>query len=422
MEFIRQFLPNNEVAEALIIMYIITMFGFICRRIPSLIWAWFERHMTYTFTTTDHVSRIDDRVYERINIDYLRPLARTKFKRMQVSSLAYDGGGSPEKLLDSTLIPDNETVYAKLGGVWCRIAFSKNMSEQLRPDHYGRLKNNILRISTLIWNRPVLEAMVLRALPEEKTDDVMLGVWKGNGWEHLGELTVAMMKSYVLPKHVADVVLPRLNFFIDNPDWYRDRGRAHRLNILLHGTYGTGKTKFVYYLASRLGWRIIRVPLNSLTNDQMEGLVVQRRTIFLLDEVDTLSSTASRVKSNDETSTDLVVAPPVMGITLDILNGVFDGLVKNTETIFVLTTNHLDKLDPSIYRDQRMDIVVEVGAFEPCDIYQYIACNYPGDDYDRSRIEKIHGLVGSKISKIGDQNPYSVSDFIAGLEKEVAKL
>lgn len=47
-------------------------------------------------------------------------------------------------------------------------------------------------------------------------------------------------------------------------------------------------------------------------------------------------------------------------MTLDVILNKFDGLIELSKIILVITTNHIEKLDPALIRAGRMDIKLEL--------------------------------------------------------------
>ena len=54
-------------------------------------------------------------------------------------------------------------------------------------------------------------------------------------------------------------------------------------------------------------------------------------------------------------------------LTLEYFLNVLQGSLTQDGTIFVVTTNHLEHLDPAFYRDGRFDVKIEM---QKCDVYQ----------------------------------------------------
>ena len=71
-------------------------------------------------------------------------------------------------------------------------------------------------------------------------------------------------------------------------------------------------------------------------------------------------------------------------LNLSFLLNVLDGTMAPENFIFVMTTNHIDKLDPALIRPGRMDINIEL---KKCDRYQ-LKCIYQ-DLYNKILSEEL---------------------------------
>lgn len=70
-----------------------------------------------------------------------------------------------------------------------------------------------------------------------------------------------------------ELIKKRVKFFIDNKDWYDEKGVPYTLGLLLHGEPGTGKTSCIKCLANETDRHIININLNNpITKHQLENL------------------------------------------------------------------------------------------------------------------------------------------------------
>lgn len=142
--------------------------------------------------------------------------------------------------------------------------------------------------------------------------------------------------------------------WIDSENYFVDHGINHKLGILLYGDPGTGKTTFAKVLATKYNLDLIKLKLSDLSKlitknefwDELEDSVV------VLEDIDVLVSK----RDNSVTSADRE--------NFQALLQLLDGINSCKKTIFLATTNYIDRLDPALIRDGRFDIKIEMKNFD----------------------------------------------------------
>ncbi|PNH01314.1 Mitochondrial chaperone BCS1 [Tetrabaena socialis] len=175
----------------------------------------------------------------------------------------------------------------------------------------------------------------------------------------------------------------RVNFFLANQGWYRDKGIPYTLGILLHGAPGCGKTSFIKGLAKDTNRHVVNIKLRECTTVQQINNIfyshrvnvvrdgatstfdipVDRR-IIVMEDIDCLSSIIldrALVESRPlEHSTE-----DCNRINLSVLLNILDGILETPGRIVVMTSNAPWKLDPALVRPGRIDVSIE---FQKCSI------------------------------------------------------
>ncbi|PPD44148.1 MAG: hypothetical protein CTY15_07850 [Methylocystis sp.] len=154
---------------------------------------------------------------------------------------------------------------------------------------------------------------------------------------------------------IKDRLVSRLTWFQGAEDWHSSRGIPWKLGIVLHGPPGTGKTSLIHALASDFGFDIKYIKsLHGLGAAFKSGT---KNDLFVIEDIDTIAGGLSREgKKASAMEESALRASPLH----EILNSM-DGMQTPDGLKFIVTTNHLDRLDPAIVRPGRIDEVVEVG-------------------------------------------------------------
>lgn len=143
-------------------------------------------------------------------------------------------------------------------------------------------------------------------------------------------------------------------------------GIPNKLGILLHGEPGCGKTTTILTIASYFGRDVFYVNLRSVkSNEELKDVfnyVNEKHVgggIIVFEDIDAMTDATRRRTSNDVIEAN--------GITLEYLLNLLDGMLTFNDSIVVITTNHLEHLDPALYRAGRIDKLIEM---KKCDRHQ----------------------------------------------------
>lgn len=220
------------------------------------------------------------------------------------------------------------------------------------------------------------------------------------------------------------LIKERMDLFINNPEWYKDKGIPYTLGILLHGPPGTGKTSIIKAIAKDTNRHIFNIKLHQdttksqihnlffnenvkvLKNGQNEIFTIPlNERIYVLEDVDCDSDLLldrkfkkqksepqkkpidyqynfeSRYEQFDHNSTNFasistneipqhinttnttIDMPEDTSeqLTLSYILNILDGILETPGRILIMTSNYPEKLDKALIRPGRIDINLEIG-------------------------------------------------------------
>jgi chaperone BCS1 len=199
--------------------------------------------------------------------------------------------------------------------------------------------------------RRLLQECRDKALPDNDKLDILVSTH--SYWSVSNRVRPRPLSSVILDGGQADELLADMKEFLAAGDWYRQVGVPYRRGYLLYGPPGNGKTSVVKALAGELGLSIYLLMLNDvhLTDGSVNDLLarVPERSIVLLEDID--CALARRRQAGGKES----------GLTFSGLLNALDGVASSEGRIIVMTTNHLDKLDPALIRPGRADVKLWFG-------------------------------------------------------------
>lgn len=134
-------------------------------------------------------------------------------------------------------------------------------------------------------------------------------------------------------------VLEEVKFWYNSREWYEERGIPWRRGYVFRGSVGTGKTMFTRALAEHLNMPLIIFDLASMNNTEFLAAWAQilPKRIVLFEDFDAIFDKRRNVANSD--------------LTFDLILNVLDGVDKKQGILFIITTNHPEKLDAALCGD-----------------------------------------------------------------------
>lgn len=182
----------------------------------------------------------------------------------------------------------------------------------------------------------------------------------------------------------------RLDLFIHSPEWYKEKGVPYSIGFLLYGLPGCGKTSFIKAIANDTQRHIVNIDLTNETthksfynlfftdqimHDRETVNVPIKERIYVIEDADCLTDIVldrskqkekeKNVEKEKEKNFEKEVAKKVKEqnndelLNLSHLLNILDGVLETPGRIIIMTTNHIEHIDPALKRPGRFDLVLE---------------------------------------------------------------
>jgi hypothetical protein len=217
---------------------------------------------------------------------------------------------------------------------------------------------------------------------------IMLGVFKLLKWSREDlqikpEEGQSPFTGYPFPDEVGEAI-KELNGWLTNEKWFRSKSIPWRRGWLLYGTPGTGKSTLTRALGMSFDLPVYIFDLSGMTNndlvDSWEAMMSNTPCIALIEDIDAIFNGREYIGAKNVN---------ISHLTFDCLLNCISGVKQADGVFLIVTTNHIDKLDPALgvpdsngksSRPGRIDKAINLGLMaEPQRklLAQHILSDYP---------------------------------------------
>ena len=209
----------------------------------------------------------------------------------------------------------------------------------------------------------------------------------------------------------AELVGKLIDRFIDNKSLYEKYNKNYKLVILLYGPPGTGKSTMITNIALHLKSRYIYYIdallksdddagsiCGSLSSNSYSASTIDNKptlAIFVIEDIDRSVLSESHTDKNTK-----------IHDTVNNLMQVLDSGITPSNSIFIITTNHIEKIPDQVKRVGRIDYTIYVGnldreeAIAMCNHYEVDPDKYLDKDKTEFNPAELETKIFKDIDKI----------------------
>lgn len=387
---------------AMFAVYVVGVLTFLLRSLPKAVWKLLVRNIT-TSLEINNAGQVSN--MEQFNC-FMKWFMKSPWARY---SRTLHVGASQRYEYDQ----DYKRVYGPGDG---RHFFFANgrlfwfFKEELPSTSGDKVKH---RITIYTFGRKHAPIQKLIESFEYVQDPQTIGIYMYNqGWSRVADMPKRSFETVVIDEEQKNHMLERTNWFVNNKQWYRDKGLAYKLTNLFHGKPGTGKTALSKALSSHFARSLYVLDLSAMSNSRLIEAVstIPPQSNLLIEDID---ASTPAVKDREHGGSDTikdVMDEAMTGLTLSGVLNVLDGVIPLEDVIVYLSTNHPELLDPALTRKSRIDHMYEIGYMKTKEIYKYISLMYPNEDMCPNL--EFTPVPGCDVQAAFMEAPYSLSDFL----------
>ncbi|HZQ20321.1 MAG TPA: AAA family ATPase [Terriglobales bacterium] len=335
---------QNQFASGGLLLMIIGGISVWLRRVPETIWYWIVRQTTMIITVVD-----DDAAFVWVKEWFLEQKFLARIRNLDLDTTVRN-----ERI---AMIPAPGKHWFWYGGRPFEVWFSRTENTQER----GARRIESLTFRTLGRNRHLLKRFVDDVVScHVRREGVQSYLYTYNdGWDYVEGYSPRLLESVVLEPGEKELLMEDIALFRKTKNRYQRLGIPYHRGYLFYGPPGTGKTSLVSALAAHCGLSIYIANLTEFTDRSLMLAVnqVPANSVLLFEDIDCMKSSQTRTEPPDAKQS----ASPQNGVTLSGLLNVLDGFHAPNGVLFVMTTNHVDKLDPALLRPGRIDYKLFLG-------------------------------------------------------------
>jgi len=281
-------------------------------------------------------------IYNQFN-EWLLNNHHDKFQNVGVSYAHYDDD-------EPKYEPRNDSFF-----IWFEshpIHISKSV--EASDDNYSTREQGTYTLKTVV-NKTIINDL-LRTVGESyvsdksEEDKLIIHTWT-HYWKEHKKYYPKNIEDIVLNKDIKESILNSIDTWKDDNALLKDKKISTSLTHLYYGLPGTGKSSISASIAYKYGMNIYYLDLSDISDlDDLKNAFdcVEPNSMILIEDIDLVFKGRKRINKS--------------GVKFDAFINFLSGVLAKNDVMIILTTNHIESLDPALIRAGRVDLKCEFKA------------------------------------------------------------
>jgi chaperone BCS1 len=383
--WIAQALNGNSIIAGAATASIIGSLFFLLRRTPMRLWNYLKRYVIFTYYIDYQPD--DSTVIQLIAEKFEHQLQKRVSGKRAMARLI-----TRKKRLTESL--GNGGFFFHYEGAWIYISRQQESHNSVGGTNSGN--NNTksqLHVTLSLTTIRLHRQKMLDLLGESAREQTLPGIYQlaASGWSDntaraYRTRNFTSMPILAIDHTVREKVDAALENFLKHRDKNNREDKSHKLVFLFHGEPGTGKSALSEYIAFKLGTSLFCI--NGMSSGDRglihisDSLVSARENIseeevpvLLCDDFDTIWNGARKREPRSRNDSE-GLAIPEDNAGLGRLLATLQSPTEIRDCVVIFTTNHLEMIDPAVYRPGRVTVLLEIGRMSPKSIMEYYEMSY----------------------------------------------
>ena len=354
-------LSKNEFFEGGFYLALISAVGFKLKSVPTYLYSRIRRHFVYEITI-EQSSKLYTTISQWITDNHPKKLRNVEAILDTEITSNDEYNNSPEFYKKSELKlfyrHYNDSIFLIRGGKVISIKKGREKLENAK-DFKTAFMGRITMSGFLAKKQ--IQSIITESLDylPIKSDNYIQKYTYGYHWDEKIEYINKTVDKFFFDKK--QEIIDAVEKFESEKSIYIKNGWDYKMNMLFFGGGGLGKTSFVKALAHHTKRKLWYINIASMENSSLLNAFsqIEPNSIILFDDID-IGMAKRDSKMMDQ------------GVSLSTLFSIFQGSLTKENIVLIATTNFIDKLDPVLIRDGRIDLKVEFKSANKNNIENYL--------------------------------------------------